>query len=408
VVLWDEQEKRGWLVNGTSALLHLTRASLEADGNDKFKSAFLFRSDYVAEAKDAFASASAVEVLLNPDNMRLPIYPRKDDLFDERTTRYPQAEAMLGSIQTLDIGSQSVTVFKEKKSLIRFQDRVDHIYHILEQLIIHIAGVDARDGINVKPRVRKHLEGWDFADISENRDPFFPRVATLETMGKGWVDFTRSIHAVPLFGRGFGELIKPSNASQCCQHWKTLPKNKYYLAATVFDLKEIVKWYGNGEADPVELCEDTIVWYSPSRHSTSRKCIEKDSPCQLDYTQIPVSSNFFQRMFRDSRRQNFHLSKLPDSGAVVFGHNKNFNFRVPDVGDPEENYATPASSGQEKELALPVLSSPSESSQPSFHDSGFASAPIQFGSRTLGHSSTNINADVGGQVIESKSGRERP
>lgn len=117
MVFWDEQEKRGWLVNGTSALLHLTRASLAADGNDKFRSASLFRPDYDVETKDPFSSASATEVLLNSDNMRLPVYTRKDDLFDETTTRYPEAEAMFGSIHAFDNGPQSVTVFKEKKVL---------------------------------------------------------------------------------------------------------------------------------------------------------------------------------------------------------------------------------------------------------------------------------------------------
>lgn len=31
VLLWDERDKRGWLINGTSALLHVLRASLKHD-----------------------------------------------------------------------------------------------------------------------------------------------------------------------------------------------------------------------------------------------------------------------------------------------------------------------------------------------------------------------------------------
>jgi hypothetical protein len=254
-MLWDESEKRGWLVNGTSALLHLTRASLEADGNpnDKFKSVFLFDSKSIKEAETGCTSTSAVKVLLNRENMRLAIYPRKDELYSEMTTKHSQAE-------TFD----SEIVFKEKKSFVRFQDRVEHIYHILEQLIAYTGTRDAQTGVNVKPRLRKHLEGWDFVDVSENRDPFYPRVATIDSIGKGWVDFVRNIHPVPLFGRGFGEVIKPSEASTCLR-WSSLPKDQYYLAASVLDLKQIVKEYGNGGADPVELCEDKTVWYNPSQ-----------------------------------------------------------------------------------------------------------------------------------------------
>ncbi|PON26055.1 hypothetical protein TGAM01_v204999 [Trichoderma gamsii] len=43
VLLWDEANKRGWLVNGTTALLHLVRASLNHDSKDEFKPAFLFK-----------------------------------------------------------------------------------------------------------------------------------------------------------------------------------------------------------------------------------------------------------------------------------------------------------------------------------------------------------------------------
>lgn len=69
----------------------------------------------------------------------------------------------------------------------------------------HLAG---RDGVNLKTRVRKHLEGWDFIDLATDEDPI-PRVATIPTLGHGWVDFIRSIGAITLFGRGFCELIQP-------------------------------------------------------------------------------------------------------------------------------------------------------------------------------------------------------
>jgi hypothetical protein len=43
VVLWDEHGKRGWLVNGTSALLHILRASLKHDSEGDFQDVFLFK-----------------------------------------------------------------------------------------------------------------------------------------------------------------------------------------------------------------------------------------------------------------------------------------------------------------------------------------------------------------------------
>jgi hypothetical protein len=64
-VLWDEEEKRGWLANGTSALLHLLRTSLEYNKTDKFNSAFLFKSEEMEDASITHTADSAIEVLMN-------------------------------------------------------------------------------------------------------------------------------------------------------------------------------------------------------------------------------------------------------------------------------------------------------------------------------------------------------
>jgi hypothetical protein len=105
VVLWDEEDKRGWLVNGTSALLHLLRASLEHNRTDKFKSAFLFKSEEMKEASIPYTADSAIDVLLNPKNMKLEIYPEKGEMY------------------------------------LRLEDRVEHFYNILEKIIDHQADI---------------------------------------------------------------------------------------------------------------------------------------------------------------------------------------------------------------------------------------------------------------------------
>lgn len=59
VVLWDENDKRGWLVNGTSALLYLLRTSLGFNKTDKFNSAFLFKSEEMKEVPITHTTNSA-------------------------------------------------------------------------------------------------------------------------------------------------------------------------------------------------------------------------------------------------------------------------------------------------------------------------------------------------------------
>ncbi len=73
-LLWDEADKRGWLINGHSALLHLVRISLEHDRTDKFQSAFVFDRDKIKESSEPLKADSAIAVLLDEHNAAMKIY----------------------------------------------------------------------------------------------------------------------------------------------------------------------------------------------------------------------------------------------------------------------------------------------------------------------------------------------
>ena len=80
--------------------------------------------------------------------------------------------------------------------------------------------------------------GWVFKDLVSDNDPIYQLVETIQAVGKGWVDFIRSIEAVILFGQGFGD-IEPS--VKVCSHWGHTPDGKLYLAARVSDLETITE-----------------------------------------------------------------------------------------------------------------------------------------------------------------------
>ncbi|KAI1077276.1 hypothetical protein F5B20DRAFT_279626 [Whalleya microplaca] len=222
VVFWDEQEKRGWLVNGTSALLHIVRASLESDREDEFSASCLFQPNEMKEAYQKYKTYSAIQVLTNPKNMGLKIYPEKDESYVEQAT---------------DQDSSFTELSKRRSTYYRFQDRVEHNYNMLEQMIDHQSKAVGQNGVKVKLRMRKHLEGWDFKDLVTECDPR-PLVATLHAYGYGWFDFIRSIQAIVLFGRGFGEVIRPFRNTDVCSLWREVPRGKYYLTTAVADLKK--------------------------------------------------------------------------------------------------------------------------------------------------------------------------
>ncbi|KAL9473956.1 hypothetical protein ACSS6W_008336 [Trichoderma asperelloides] len=155
----------------------------------------------------------------------------------------------------------------EKKRIYRFQDLVDDIYNILEKMIVHQSEAANQDGVRLKSRVRKHLDGWEFDDIVENED-CRPRVATLEVMGHGWVNFIEEVGAVVLLGKDFGEIIRPSNTERLCDHWSQMPVDEYYLGACVSDLANIIRFHGDGEAENLKLTNN-ISWHSSDRMETS-------------------------------------------------------------------------------------------------------------------------------------------
>ncbi|KAI9764589.1 MAG: hypothetical protein M1840_008318 [Geoglossum simile] len=331
VVLWDEEDKRGWLVNGTSALLHLLRASLEHNRTDKFKSAFLFKPEEMKDAPIPHTADSAIDVLLDPTNMKLEIYPEKGEMYDEEM-RHNR--------------SQLQEVSKKKKRYLRLEDRVEHFYDILEKIIDHQVDVAGQSG-----------------DLATDRDPFYPRVATLQTTGKGWVDFTRSIHAITLFGRGFGEIIQPADTSSSCAYWANLPKGRYYLAACVSDLKEIMDMDGDQKANPMKLNDD-IIWYNPDKIFERCHCTEKIQGKHSGLVQVLLPSKFCNILPKKDSVE------LGDRSAVIFGHNLNFKWHWNDTGDPVRGEPPP----------------PPKESETQFRDSGIGPS--------LGSSATEGSGDL--------------
>lgn len=318
VLLWDELDKRGWLINGTSALLHVVRASLAHDSSDKFSSMFLFKGEDLQEASIPFTTASAVKVLANPRNLNMKLY-------------------------------------SEDSGDVILKSRINHFYRALEKLIDHQRDICMRRSNGLRHKTRKHLEGWDFDDLarSPSQDTLHPRVATLQASGKGWVDFTRSIHAVTLLGRGFGEIIRPGRASRC-EHWSTLPTQRYFIACCLSDLQELTRKHDTFDEGVVRLSED-LIWHTPATLFTSCECGQ--TPEEHDHE--PVQT-IFPEALSNLLPDRTHSIPEHGAGAVVFGYTDRFAWIWGDTGHPQK--------GELQEVAS--LLKASETDSESAKDSG--------------------------------------
>lgn len=310
VVLWDEDDKRGWLVNGTSALLHILRAYLHSAKTGNLKSAFLFKE--LQEASMLHTADSAIEVLLDFANRKMRLFP-------------------------------------EKESYILLEHQIDYFYDILEKIMDHQVDIAGRSGMNLRSRPRKQLEGWDFKDISSCGDPIYPRTTRLRGIGKGWVDFTRAIHAIALFGCGFGEIFQPLVDTGLCHDWIQMPKDKYYLAACASDLRDIM--HGDEKSLPVKITEK-IIWHNPGRTFEPCECTADVPGKHSDPVQVLLPSKFRKKISKGNSLP------LQNSSMLLFGHNSDFKWFWRDIGDPEE-------------CSTPPLSEESETDS---HDSGIGSS----------------------------------
>jgi nucleoside phosphorylase len=288
-LLWDEGDKRGWLTNGTSALLHVVRASLAYDSTDKFQSAFIFKAEEVQESMKPFTAHSAIDVLINPKNLALKLYPDKD-------------------------------------GFIVLRDRIDQYYNLLEKMLDHQTDITRRDTESLRKMPRKDLEGWDFEDLSANRDPLHPRLVTLEPAGKGWVDLTRDLQAVTLTGSGFGELIRPAGPT-LCDYWSQLPKHRYLLACSSSDMEDVIRDHRSSESDHARL-SDNLIWHNAVDIPGKCQC-----GCDAGDHGEPVHV-----AFPSALSHKLYPSKSPIklSGAAVFGHNPGFSWTWGDTGPPTQ------------------------------------------------------------------------
>ncbi|KAK5657983.1 hypothetical protein OQA88_2536 [Cercophora sp. LCS_1] len=335
VVLYDVPDRRAWMVDGVSALLHLVRASLHHDKNDAFKDLSLYDEALVQEPPEpgAGGKGASIFVLTNEQNTNLALHKKPSTSKEE--------------LSVDEAGSQSSRISKTQSNY-TFGERVENICDTLEQMIAHQADVSTQDGVGFRIRktMRKQLKGFDFMDIATDEDPIWPRATTLRSTGQGWVDFTRATHTVTLFGSGFGDLFRPSSTHQppcaTCQLNVEVPKGQDYLAVCIPELVDILQRRGARNIGPWRLV-DEIYWHAPDKTFEPCTChrLNVNSPftnasnaTTHDRVQVLIPSSLPKLLGR-SLKGPTGLNEHP-RGALLFGHSRRFPLRWLDFGAPVE------------------------------------------------------------------------
>ncbi|KAH7413544.1 hypothetical protein BKA64DRAFT_567650 [Cadophora sp. MPI-SDFR-AT-0126] len=304
VIFYDTTERCAWLVDGANALLHMTRAQLSRAPCCDSELLDLEKFPYANPESDHRAGYQSLQAIGKSKNLYIFM---NDPNFGQSTS----AENRWG-----------------------VKDVVLENWNILEQIQDHQQDL-AGPGMQIRLTDRDKLEGFGFLDIISGIPTIRPRVATLESSGRGWVDFTRELNAITLMARGFGELMSPAkDCNNLCQGWARVPKGKDYLVARTDHLKSICEEMGNLESQPLELVQD-IYWHSGGALFDACSCGNNSLSCDRVQVLLPKLTIGFKRkpagLFEGDLR-----------GAVVFGRSDRFSKwwpRNPKVGPKDTEAA---------------------------------------------------------------------
>ncbi|KLJ10556.1 hypothetical protein EMPG_14063 [Blastomyces silverae] len=301
IVFYDVSDRRAWLVDGVSALLHLVRVSLYLDENDpESPYDWVFDASQLKDTWDGCtARLAALKTLKSWDNLNLNVYVK------ECTGR-------------------------DGKLVIKYstlEERVKKILHSMEILVDRQVKVASEDGIKISQSLdlgRKGMVGFDILDVVTPLGPIHTRIKHLHSWGHGWDDLIPAIGVTTIFGNGFGDLIRPDNPDTVCSHWKSVPTCMDYMATSVSTLKMLYEKRLQRVEPGLGIGEMTskITWTSPCQPFKPCECVRSkvaDGKCHFDPVQFLGSKKLWTNI-RPSGSNPVNLAKLEENGAVVFGH----------------------------------------------------------------------------------------
>ncbi|RYP73035.1 hypothetical protein DL771_003903 [Monosporascus sp. 5C6A] len=272
IIFYDVSDRRGWLVDGASALLHL-------DG--------------------CTGRQASLKTLKNWDNLNLNLYIISKRLRD----------------------GQAVTEY------CTLETRVKEILHSIEILIDRQVKVPYQDGIRIPQTLdlRRSIAGFDILDIITPLGPVHPRIQRIDSWGAGWSDLVPAVGIMTIFGSGFGDLIRPDDPSRVCSKWRSVPTGLDYMAASVSTLKMLYERRLARMEPGLGVGELTrkVIWLSPCAPLKSCECVGGSravGTCHLNPVQFLRSKRSWNPRSMSRVMTPVDVATLGEEGAAIFGH----------------------------------------------------------------------------------------
>ncbi|KAF7540809.1 hypothetical protein G7054_g1080 [Neopestalotiopsis clavispora] len=237
VLLYDTGDNIGWIVDGTSALLHLVRAQLKHDADAYSKiGLFQFDSRQLKEPSEDVAYTghmASMFVLANRQNRDLPIGGALVEHWEETTKKTSKNEDST-PVEEVEVAQ------KTKEVPICFEQVVVDMCTKFELIFEHEAQRIANDGLSLPNPKGKKLQGYDFLDIYQCDGALHIQESHHYHRGARLVE---ALGALTLFGHGFGKLIqaaKADNACNGCFFEADVPRGQHLFVASGKELHAIL------------------------------------------------------------------------------------------------------------------------------------------------------------------------
>ena len=383
IMFYDVGDRRAWLGDGASALLHLVRASIDRDRDEPaYRSKWRFDGKLEGDASGGNdTTMSAIDILGNFNNLNRELY--LDDVRPNESGHLVEA-------------------------YYRFRDRVQEILYDIQILVDYQGQVAAQDGYWIRRSGKfllRSVMGFDFWDVAKPGGPIQQRAHSLQTGGHGWVDYIRSIKATTIFGQNFGELLQADNPTLLCPSWKTVPTGMDYMGSSIVTLKRLQRAKDRSHLGPGEITSE-IIWSSRCELFSQCKCVSlqvEDTALHLDPVQLLLPRR--QNLLLDvpKTRVSINLERLKDNGAVIFGHTP---YIVGPGKKKDEQYLTPRES---QTSSAPSMGSEDSQSRRGMSTASSSMPPTLSPSATSATHNTQLesNTDTSSWETTKGKGKER-
>lgn len=308
VLFYDTESQKGWLLDGASALLHISRAWLSS------KHARLVpkeATEHFSHPSNLDGRDSAFTGLTACENRELRLFSLK-----RWTTETVQDSST----------SRPVKVEKSKETWWCWEELVQLKWNVLEQIHDHTVRLRTSPPTELRiPFTDKPLEGFDFYDILSDHSQIRPRMVELQSTSGSWVNFITQNDTINIFGSGFGDLIQPASPLNAqyvnCSQIAPVPSGFDYLTVPYYVLKDIALKHRKCK-DGLILLGESIYWTDPDLCLSQCDCAHNQSHgCNVSLSKLQSLPVSVRKRKSTLTQQAFFAARL--LGAAVFGNRPN-------------------------------------------------------------------------------------